>query len=318
MTLLFDGFEQFSRTERVNQLLQLAGYKFVGTPTVAAGRKGGNSLVLFHAYLEREWTVKAGILTHGFAMKSDGRGAIYAIYLPGNSAPQYVVSVDKTTGLVMSGPVGTAAQPGYASPIIGRWYYFEFEIDFNNSQIRMYINGKLDSTTTMPAPMVNAMVLKLRMSAYETVNDDNVTRSLDDMYITDAARLGPMQVTTRFPTATPKDEWSIQGAPSAHAAVSPPIDMLEKYIYSGTADAEDQFTSSTQLPDTAPIRHVQLMTLYRKATSDPMSLEINLGGDKTTLTNIPRDWTFQYTPMSADGLDAGNIAGTEFGVKLKL
>lgn len=317
MALLFDGFEQFSRTERVNQLLQLAGYDFSGTPTVAAGRKGGNSLVLYRAHLQRAWTVTGGVVTQGFAMKCDKRGAVFAVYLPGSSAPLYLARVDSTTGLIVTGPPD-AGQPGYASPILGRWYYFETELDFTNSQIRLYINGKLDSTVAMPATLVSAVNIQLRINPYQAVAGDGTTSNVDDMYITDAARLGPMQVTTRFPTATPKEEWSNQGAPSAHAAVSPPVDMLEKYIYSGTADAEDQFTSSTVLPDTAPIRHVQLMTLFRKATSDPMTLEINLGGDKATLANIPRDWTFRYTPMSADGLDAGNIAGTEFGVKLKL
>lgn len=318
MALFFDGFEQFSRTERVSQLLQLANYKFNGTPTVATGRKGGSALVMYRSYLAREWTITGSVVTQGFAMNSDGRGAVFGIYPVAASNPFYIVRVDATTGLVMTGGTGVAGQPGYASPIKGRWYYFEIEMDFPNKQIRLYINGKLDSTTAMVDGIANASTLQFRISNYDAVGSDNVTRTVDDMYISDSARLGPMQVTTRFPTATTQDEWSIQGAPSAHAAVSPPVDMLEKYIYSGTADAEDQFTSATVLPDTAPIRHVQLMTLYRKATSDPMSLEVNIGDNKTTLTNIPRDWTFQYTPMPAGGLDAGNIAGTEFGVKLKL
>lgn len=319
MPLFFDGFEQFAKTDRPGTLLRMAGYGFSGEPTIAAGRRSGtSSITLYRGHLQRTQAASGGVLSVGFAMSMDKRGPIFGIYTVGATSPSVLVRSDADTGLVYVGPADGTASPGYVSPMLSRWYYFEVEIDQTAAQVRLYVNGKLDNTQTLPAEVASAGALDLRLNPYDAVENDSGMRSVDDFYINDGARIGPIQVTTRFPTATPTADWGVAGAGAHHDAVSPPVNMLDKYIYSGTADASDQFISATTLPDQGAVRYVQLMTLYRKATSDPMGIELNLGQNVTTLTNIPRDWTYTYTPMPSAGLTPENISATEFGVKLKL
>lgn len=95
-----------------------------------------------------------------------------------------------------------------------------------------------------------------------------------------------------------------------------PINELDKFIYTAVDGNESSFKSTTGLPDTNPLRYLQLITLFRKATSDPMSLDFNIDSQVKREQNITRNWTFRYTMFSAAGYDATTIKGAEFGVKL--
>jgi hypothetical protein len=100
--------------------------------------------------------------------------------------------------------------------------------------------------------------------------------------------------------------------------VSPPINELDKFIYTAVDGNQNTFFSSSPLPDSNPIRYLQLITLFRKATSDPMNLDFNIDDQVKREANITRDWTFRYTMFSPAGYDAASLAAAEFGVKLIL
>lgn len=311
MALFFDGFEQFSRTDRPDQLIRLAGYTAEGTLSLVEGRKAGSSAVsCYRSALSRQWTFGGTIMSFGFAVKFDVRGPVAAIRI--NTTNVLTIAVSPVTGLLNFG-----GEVGYVNPLTKRWYYIECELDRSNGQARLYINGKLDITVTLPAEVAGAVIV--RLNPYEAAAEpDYGTRDYDDLYVTDSARLSPMQVTTRFPTALTVEEWSVAGAASAVDAVTPPVDMLNKFIFTAIADAHEEFTSNTPLPDDNPIKYLQLITLFRKATADPMSIEMNIDDQKVLASNIGRDWTYRYTPMSPAGYDAGNIIAAKFGVRLKL
>lgn len=311
MALFFDGFDQFSRTDRPEQLIRLAGYTSEGALSLVTGRKNGSYAVsCFRGSMSRQWTFGGAVMSFGFAVKFDQRGPIMAVRV--NTDNLLVLQADPTTGLLTFG-----GEVGYANPLTKRWYYIECELDRSNSVARLYINGKLDMTAPLPAAVAGAVLV--RLNPYEAATEtDYGTRDFDDLFISDSARLNPMQITTRFPTATSEDGWSVAGAASAVDAVTPPIDMLNKFIYTSVNNAKEEFTSNTQLPDSNPIRYLQLITLFRKATSDPMSLEMNVDSQTVTAANISRDWTYRYTTMSPAGYDAANIVDAKFGVRLKL
>lgn len=310
MAIFLDGFDQFGRTDRPEQYIRLAGYTLGGQATMVTGRKGGYAMSLYRANLQRTVSFTGNQLTIGFAMRYDKRGGLFAIAGEGSSTFVVGLRVDDTNGLMYLNGV-----PSYIAPLINRWYYFELEMDKSAGTITLVVNGKADISVPLPAEVAGQIVLT--WNAYQLAANDFATKLLDDMYINDGTRLSPMQITTRFPTSTVDDDWQVTYG-SHFAAVSPPIDTLNKYIYSGTADAHDSFKSSTPLPDASPIRYLQLLTLYRKATSDPLSLELNIDDQKVTLTNLPRDWTYAYTPMSPAGYDASSIIDAEFGVRLKV
>lgn len=313
MALFFDGFDQFARTERPEQLIRLAGYTLEGTATMVAGRKPNSySMSLYRGALSRPWALTGNIMSLGFAVKFDGRGPMVAIRgNNGDTTNVIALRADPVSGLLdLNGMVG------YVNPLKDRWYYIEMELDRTASQVRVFVNGKPD--VVAPLPTLPSLDLLVRLNPYDADKNDFATRLYDDFYINDAPRLKPMQITTRFPTAEVSTEWNVTGTPSHFAAVSPPIDMLDKFIYATAPDALDSFTSSTTLPDDNPVKYLQLITLFRKATADPMSLQLNIDDQKVTESNISRDWTFRYTQFSPAGYTASSIVPSEFGVRLKL
>lgn len=312
MATFIDGFEQFK--DDTGTLMRLAGYTPVGSVSTAAGRKGGIALSVYRSKMTRKWQFNGDIMTIGAACFYDQRGPIIGVEKNGVGI---YVWVDATTGLLNIGQTDQLNNVGYANPLKSRWYYYELTLDRNTGQATIYINGKADSSYAFPPSLSGEVTLVL--NPYDVVASDFGSRQYDDFYAADAARLAPIQVTTRFPTADgAKTDWSFTGAPSAWQAVSTPVDMLDKFIYSSVDGTQQTFVSATSLPDTNPIKYLQLITLFRKATSDPMSLDFNIDDQVVREANISKDWTFRYTSMSAAGYTPANIVTAEFGVKLDL
>lgn len=321
MATFFDGFEQFGNNDRPDQLLRLAGYTLNGAVTVAGGRKGGgSSLTTYRSNFQRAWTFSGNAMSIGFAVKMDARGPLIAIR-KGTTA--MLVWSDPETGLVNIGTSLATGIPGYVNPLKDRWYYFEIEMTKNDSAFKLYVNGRLDQTYPLNGNINGDLIIEYNPYTLFEGSDfgsDTGTRIFDDIYLSDSARIQPIQVTTRFPTADSEPlDWSFTGAASHWQAVGQlPPDMLDKFIYTAKDGATDQFTSAAALPDTNPIRYLQMMALFRKATSDPMDLIFNIDDQKVTQSNIPKDWTFRYMPFNASGYTAGNIGAAKFGAQLDL
>lgn len=313
MATFIDGFEQFAG-DRGPALLRMAGY-LVGNVTVVGGRKAGSrALSTYRSSFQRNWQMAGNTLSIGFAVKYDSRGPLVAIGSGGNNLYMWV---DPVTGLLNMGTGLTAGTPGYVNPLLNRWYYVEMVINKTANTVTAFVNGKQDISIPVPAFITGALVVTY--NPWGLFTDDYGTRIYDDIYITDGARIEPIQVTTRNPTADgQKTDWSFVGAATRWQAVSPPINELDKFIYSAIDGNENTFISAGGLPDSNPIKFLQLITLFRKATSDPMSLDFNIDAQVKREANITRDWTFRYTMFDAAGYDAGNIGLAEFGVKLIL
>lgn len=316
MATFIDGFEQFDG-DRTAALMRMAGYS-AGSVTMGAGRKGNSkALVCYRSTFSRVWSMTDNLMTIGFAVKFDQRGPLLSV---GAGANQLYLWVDPDTGLANIGTSLAAGTPGYINPLKNRWYYFEMQLDKSTSKATLFVNGKQDISVDLPAFVTgNLTVLLNPFQLFASPKEDYGTRLYDDLYINDGPRLAPIQVTTRVATADgSKTDWSFAGAATRWQAVSPPINELDKFIYTSIDGNENSFLSSTSLPDNNPIRYLQLITLFRKATSDPMSLDFNIGDQVKRESNIARDWSFRYTMMNAAGYDADSLKNAEFGVKLIL
>jgi hypothetical protein len=315
MAIFIDGFEQFNG-DRTAALMRMAGYQ-VGAVSIVAGRKGtSRAISCYRSSFSREWQLSTNITTVGFAVKFDARGPLASISVAAN---KLYVWVDRTTGLVNMGTSLDQANPGYANPLLNRWYYVELQVDVSGGLVTLFINGKADSSVAVPNFLTGTVVVTLNPWDLMTDPQDFGTRLFDDLYITDSARLEPIQVTTRSPTADgSKTDWSFAGATSRWAAVAPPINELDKFIFTAVDGAQNTFISAAAMPDSNPIRFLQLITMFRKATSDPMSIDFNIDNQVVREANIARTWTFRYTMFSASGYDTGNISSAQFGAKMIL
>lgn len=314
MATFIDGFEQFDG-DRVGTLMRMAGYS-LSSLGVVAGRAGGKAILLYRSSVTRDWAMAGQMLSVGFAVKFDQRGPLVALSGGGQS---FYVWVDPDTGLLNTGTSVTAGAPGYMNPLKDRWYFLEMTLNRDNNTLSLYLNGKSDSTVTLPAFLAGTIQVKLNPFDLFTAKQDYGTRVYDDLYLVDGARLGPIQVSTRFPTGDgDKPNWSVTGAANNWQAVRPEINELDKFIFTAIDGNENNFVSIEDVQGTAAIRYLQLITMFRKATSDPMSLIFNIDEQKVTEVNISRNWTFRYTMFNASGYTPSNIKAAQFGVKLKL
>lgn len=315
MSTFIDGFEQFSG-DRGPALMRMAGYQ-AGAITIVAGRKGNSRAIsCYRNSFTRSWTMAGNILSVGFAVYYDARGPLFSI---GSGANNLYVWVDPTTGLLNVGTGLTAATPGYVNPLLKRWYYFEVVMDKTAGTVTLFVNGKQDISAPLPSFITGTLTLKYNPFELFSNPQDFGTRNYDDIYITDGARIEPIQVSTRNPTGDGQDiDWSYTGAATRWQAVSPEINELDKFIYTAIDQNKNTFVSSSPLPDSNPIKYLQLITMFRKATSDPMSLDFNIDNQVKREANISRDWTFRYTPFDPSGYDAAGLTSAEFGVKLIL
>lgn len=315
MATFIDGFEQFSG-DRGAALMRMAGYA-VGNVSQVAGRKpGSRAISTYRSTFTRNWTMAGDVLSIGFAVKYDARGPLVAI---GAAANNLYMWIDPVTGLLNMGTSLNAGTPGYVNPLLNRWYYIEMVFDRQLNTVTAYVNGKQDISIAMPAFIAGAMVVTYNPWSLFNNPQDFGTRIYDDIYLHDGARIEPIQVTTRNPTADgAKTDWSFVGAATRWQAVSPPVNELDKFIFTAIDGNENSFISAGALADANPIKYLQLITLFRKATSDPMSLDFNIDNQVKREANITRDWTFRYTMFNAAGYDATNIGAADFGVKLIL
>lgn len=310
--LFIDGFEQFRGIERPESYFRMASYIIDGSLAIGTGRKPSSSaIILQRSSLKREWRMTGSVFAFGAAVFFTERGGILSVK---GDDDELVCWCDPVTGLVNLGN-----EVGYVNPLKSRWYYFEMVIDRTAGTASVYVNGKLDVTCPLPAGLQGSAVQTVRMNPYNIVANDFGNRVYDDFYMQDGGRLNPIQVTTRMPTGDRKREWGVAGAASHNGAVGVlPPDLLDRFIYTDINDAQDTFISGDLLPDQNPLISLGTITLLRKATVDPLSVEVNIDSQVQTLSNIGRDWTYRYSVMSSSGYDATSILGAEFGVRLKL
>jgi hypothetical protein len=110
---------------------------------------------------------------------------------------------------------------------------------------------------------------------------------LDDLYIVDsdggvnAARLGPISVVTRAPSADVTKDWTIVGqAATTHYTVAgqaEPGKSGAPYLQANVAGRKDVFTSNTVLPNDNQIFAVSLVSYARKGDLDNRSLGLLVG-----------------------------------------
>lgn len=315
MATHIDGFEQFNG-DRGPALMRMAGYQ-AGDITIVGGRKGNSRAIsCYRNSFTRSWTMAGNLLSIGFAVNYTTRGPLFGIGFGGNNLYLWV---DPNTGLLNIGTGWNAGTPGYVNPLLNRWYYIELVMDKTANTATIFLNGKQDVSIALPSFITGTMTLTYNPFGMMPSPGDYGTRIFDDIYITDGPRIEPIQVSTRNPTGDGQyTDWSYAGTGTRWQAVSPPINELDKFIYTAVDQNRNSFVSSSPLPDSNPVKYLQLITLFRKATSDPMSLDFNIDDQAQRESNISRDWTFRYTPFDPSGYDAASLSSAEFGVKLIL
>ena len=326
METFIDGFEEFYGAGSPGALLTRAEYATAGTWSVVAGRSSlanSSALAGSRANLGRTFDFVGDKFSCGVAHLFDARGSI--LFLKSGAA-EVTLWMHEETGLPMMND-----NSGGALPTKNRWYYYELEIDRAADTVSLFINNRLDSTMAMPAGFDAASEITVGIG-YRPVGEyrpgasypDQGNKYIDDFYARSAERIGPIIVSTRFPSLDVNVEWFKASTTMTHAESlsQHPPDPLDSYVAADTIGKEDRFASSDLLANANPILATSITVMARKAPTLNAKLGVFMGGNagadaRSANITVATDWVTHYIAFEKDDGDTkAGIEASQFGINV--
>lgn len=315
--LHIEGFEQFNNEDPITNALERSGYVVDGLWTSVAGR-GRFSRALSGAgcAIKRiiPWTQQH--FTVGFAHKFAGRGSVCWLKI---GAKDITLSFDRVTGLPL---LGTTI--GGAIPTINRYYYIELHVDRNSGAIELWINGKYDSmhiTDSISAVDNVEVNFGYRDPAQYLPPEslpatDTAVKSYDDFYAREQPPVGPVMITTRFPTHDIAAVWQKAGEAGTHAGTvgTTPAAPLDRYLATDQYDQSDIFTSSQAMSNAHPVIATGIIALTRRSPAFPAALNVAVDGLGSAVLPVDGNWVMQYGIFDEGIEDPVDIVASQFSI----
>lgn len=308
------GFEEFAGEQSLASAMGRADYTVAGQAVLVAGRFA-NGVATVGGSISRKmpWTTQR--FTTGFAHQFSARGSVARLNIGGKSV---VLWMNPDNGLpIMNDQVGGAL------PTTNRWYYFEVQIE-RSGLATLYINGRQDMSMILGELTAQEVEVSLGFIEPSTYRpgaqiSDTGTKIYDDFYMRDESPLGPISVTTRFPTMDTHVEFFNTDAKNSHAqtlSLHPP-QPLDHYVASPTIGAEDRFTSIQPLASDNDVVATGVVALARKSPTMDAKLGVFIGGTvegRVAVRSVGTNWKTEYCCFEAvDGDTAAKITTSEFG-----
>ncbi|KVR21734.1 hypothetical protein WK13_34920 [Burkholderia ubonensis] len=341
MQKYFDGFDHYGlKTDTpavIAPIIQAAGWTLrniaANTFAIVDGRLP-NSLAL-------QFNYQAGVDTNpsaSYTVNSNADKVIFGFAVMTSKARMRVARVeqivdigwDATTGKlsVVSGSNTVVSQDIF---ILDAWYYLEIVIDKTLNQVKVYANDTLQITIPLASGTYSAYTLTLGQVERVTTA---AQQTFDDLYINDSAqsanaanmdRLGPCQVTTRFPTADVQTDWNIiggTGTPTHYSVAARPASANQAlYLQTNTDGATDMFRSNAVLPDDNQVFACALVSFAKKGDLDARKIGLVMKVDTTAderQVDLTTSFAFQQAiyeqaPGGA-AWDRNKVESTQFGI----
>lgn len=324
MLLFTDGFDQYAPTNAsapdIVSYLQAAGYVVNNatntTFNIANGQDSGSlGLKMTVAAnsatppsFQRSVTSAATKVVFGFSFRGTQSRLRFA-----RIAGVIDLDWDTTTGKMKVGSV-----LGNDVIIMNAFWFIEIDIDKTANEIKVYANDTLQLTVPLPGGVGTVYTITWGMT---TSSATAGTIEIDDLYVLDNsggsnnARLGPVQVITRVPTAdVPTPQWTAVGSTGSHASILAQLSpgaANAPYVQANVEGKTDKFTSNVVLPNSNQIYAVALVAYARKGDLDDRKLGLAIGtagGD--TEVQVPLETGFQYKQVIFEQAP-GNVPWTQ-------
>lgn len=333
MLLHTDGFDHYASkaalASDITSYLQAAGYTVNNatntTFQIADGQDSGS--------LGLKMTIGAGASTppsFSRAITSAATQVVFGFSFRGTQSRLRFVRIagvidldwDATTGKMKVG-----STLGQDVIILNAFWFIEVVIDKAAGTVSVYANDTLQLSVALPGGVGTVYTATWGLSASSTVAG---TIEIDDMYILDNsggqnnARLGPVQIITRAPTADVTTQWTPVGSTGTHwsilAQLSPGASNAP-YLQANADGKTDSFTSNVVLPNANTIFAVALTSYARKGDLDDRKLGMTVttaGG--TTEVQVPLDTNFSYKQVIYEQAPGGQawtrnlVESSNFGI----
>lgn len=335
-----DGFDHYGADGMKGTALQgylsAAGYDVRNatdaTFAVAPGRRAGAHALQFtvarnsstNASLSWGFTFANGYACFGFAMNASGsRMRICRI--------ENVVDIDWDA---TTGKISVNGQLGLNPLILNAWYYFEVECDFTAKTVKIWANNELQLTVDIGS-VATPPRATIVWGQVGTAPDAGV-QLLDDFYVIDGsgstnnARLNPVEITTRAPSADITTQWELVNATAGtpHWQIVSQLDPGRTgapYLQSNTAGATDLYRSNTALPTNNQVFAVSILAYARKGDVDDrkIGLLVQPDGGTESETQISLTETYKYYQATFETVpgggtwNKGNVEALQFGIRTR-
>lgn len=334
MLITMDGFDHYTTTTEsasaIAGYLTAAGYTVAnaanGALNIAAGQDANSVGV--------KLTITAGganppAFSRSFTSTADK--VVFGFSFRGTGSRQRVARVNGAVDLlwdVDTGKLKIGTTQGADVIILNAFWFIEIEIDKAANKVRVYANDTEQLVVDLPAGAVTTThTIQWGITG---ASASGATIEIDDFYFVDSsggvnnARLGPIQVVTRAPTTDVVTEWTPVGATGTHAAIAAqlsPNAANAPYLQANVEGREDQFSSTTVLPNDNKIYGVQLVSYARKGDLDDRSLGMKIetaGGELETPVPLTtgfayRTAMFEQAPGAVDW-NQNRVESSMFGV----
>ncbi len=278
-----------------------------GTPSTGAGRSLFINNTAFGVYSRYKVLTAGNIWYWGFNFKINGGNgvgtsifqrwesgaSINVLGLDPNSNTQlslFLVALDQTTAVIKlyTGGTGVNANPG---TLIGSpsyvftkdvWYYIEFAVQFGvHGGITMWVNDAQEyQDLNLNIGFANPDRFTRR---WQSFGSEGYT--IDDLYIDDSERLGPVRISAHFPSGdgTPK-QWTpsaggphyplvYDGTPGYGTVLSAAPDFDATYVQASAAGLTDLYTIGVD-PCYGKILGLAANACARKASGSAPSIDL--------------------------------------------
>ena len=341
MTLHMDGFEQFADDPQHREALLRAGYSSPGNGVGSGGRNGGFCVVVgldaiggggplrrMHPWISNNFAAGGAIRMSG----DYSRGAVLHFKIGSERLVVWTSPEDGWTKLTAVSGDGVTEATGDALPTRNTWYYYELTLSRSEGVARMYINNRFDVEVPMTPAMMNATEIEvtygsLARSVYRpgpSSGWEDSQRLVDDIYIRDGVRYGPVVVSTRTPTSHKLAQWGYtesEGTPSQVLGTMPP-EPLDRFMASETVGAKSTFVSSQNLLSGNKVVATGLVALVRKSPSATVRFRGLIGGDgyaaaRSETIAVDSTYRLEYLTFEEVPGDTPNgIKNTQFGIEV--
>lgn len=331
-----DGFDHYADIgvsgTNLQDYLQAAGYTVRNaSPTtfaVVAGRRDGARALRFN--VAQSSTVNAS-LSWGFSTTSNK--VVFGFALKAGLSRMRIARVENIVDIewdATTGKLRVGEELGVNPLILNAWYYFEIEIDKTANEVKIFANNELQLSVAPSSTLTTQYTIVWGQTGTAPNAGE---QTLDDFYAIDGegsrnnARLSPVEVTSRMPTADVTKEWEVVGAGSEtphYSIVSQlsPGGEDKPYLQSNTAGATDMYRSNVTLPNNNQIFAVSVVAYARKGDLDDRKLGLvtQTAGGSPTEIQVPLTEAYKYYQASFETAPGGgewnqnNVESLEFGI----
>lgn len=322
--ILIDGFEQFRFETDMKKVLERSGYALDGTSFLELeGRLSGSALSMTNSTMAREVQWPGRYLSVGVAFFMEARAPLIQLMIAGEPV---IAWMDAEQG----GP-RLNERLGGSLPWLKTWYYAEVQLDRDALTASLWLNSR-DEVVNLPITLNQATAdtvtvaigTKAPAAAPPWFNDKSRGNVFfDDFYIHLGERLGPVAVTTRFPTAPGTTQWikSPLAVDNLDAVTRRPTEEVDVNIASDVIGNADYYTSATVLANNEQIIATGMCVLARKSPALDAKLGVFIGDDAAAARReddiaVTGTWESHYTGFTGQADTKAGIEAAPFGVEV--